>query len=205
MKTCTMKFNFRNNFSLKTLLALVLLLTCFNLAHTRNFYDVTLAELRDASQVSEDAYNESRHYSVLNKYEDYVEQTKPVETKQFYASHNADYPAGVRLRDTIGEYGFYKLDKYNNIHHIEIKNFAIFKNPTLLLRKCDWFSLSSYAYSQDKVKEFCTEDFVKVMDDPVLSVAIKEELANETSDVKSNTETDYNIARNEAIFRFIDL
>lgn len=207
MRTCAMRFNLRNKFSLKTLLALMLVFTYFNLIHTKDFYEITLYDTRIQSQESESSYNDSRHYGVLNKYEEYVEESNPAEAKKFYASNHGDYSASLKLRDTLKTYGFYQLDKYKNIHNVEITRFGIFKDETLLLRKCNWFALSfySYDYEQDKAKEYCSDDYIKVADDPVLSKAIKQELAEEESSAKSNQETDQKIALNEAILRFLEL
>jgi hypothetical protein len=202
-----MQFISRINFSLKTVLALMLVLTCLNLAHTRNFYENTLHELRQQSLDSESSYNNSSHYAVLNKYEDYVEQSKPSEAKQFYASHNKDYPASITLRNTIGQYGFYELDKYNNIHHAEITHFSIFKHETLLFRECDWFSLSDhwYAFDQLRANKHCGANYLKINEDPVLSEAIKQELADKEKTANANKALEYSIARNEAIDRFVKL
>ncbi len=201
-----MKFNLINKISLKTLLALMLVFTCLNLIHTKDFYKTSLYEARQQSQESESSYNNSRHYAVLNRYEEYVEQSKPSEAKQFYASHDKDYPAAIRLRDTIGQYGFYELDKYKNIHHVEITRFSIFKHKTLLFRECDWFSLSyhSYAFDQIEAHKRCSANYIEVNEVPVLSDAIKQELVDEEKTANSNKALEYSIARNEAIEIFLE-
>lgn len=198
MRTCLKKF------SLKTLLALMLTLTCFNLIHTKDFYEVSLYKYRNESLESEASLSETRHYSVLNKYEEHIEKAHPAEAKKLYASHDGEYPASIKLRARIENYGFYELDKYQNIHHVEIKDFSVFRRGTLLFRKCDWFSLG-YSFDENEANKYCSKDYIKVSDDPVLSEAIKEELADEESSAKSNEESDYSIARDEAIFRFVVL
>lgn len=198
MRTCLKKF------SLKVLLALMLTLTCFNLIHTKDFYEVSLSKYRNESLESEASYSETRHYGVLNKYEEHIEKAYPAEAKKLYASHHADYSASVELRDRIQDYGFYELDKYQNIHHIKIKDFSAFRRGTLLFRECDWFSLR-YSFDENQASKYCSKDYIKVSDDPILSEAIKQELADAESSAKSNEESDYSIARDEAIFRFVEL
>jgi hypothetical protein len=156
---------------------------------------------------SESSYNDSRHYAVLNKYVDYIEESNPEKAKKFYAAHHSDYPANVELRNTLKKYGFYRLDKYQNIHNIEITRIDIFKDETLLLRKCDWFELSyyNYDYRADNAKRYCTQDYIKVADEPVLSKAITQEFADEKNTSKLNKENDYKLARDEATLRFLVL
>lgn len=207
MRACAMRFNFRNKFSLKTLLALMLVFTCFNLIHTKNFYEITLDSLWKQSIESGAASNESRYIDILQKYEEHVEESNTAEAKQFYASHHADYPASIELRRSISVYGFYKLDKYENIHNVEVTHFGDFKNEALLLRKCNWFALSfyNYDYRQDKAKEYCSDDYIKVTDDPILSAAIKEAWEDERKSTNSEKELNLSIAQNDAVMRFLEL